>query len=87
MALDAIAALAHADADDTVAAGKALEAFVLRQLLAEVRSGSGHALGGGGFAGETFQEMLDSALADSMAGAGGVGLGKLVATPPLKDPR
>ncbi len=29
---------------------------------------------GGGFAGDTFQDMLDGALADAMAGAGGLGM-------------
>ncbi len=49
-----------------------LEAFFLRQFLAEARPESG--LMGGGFAGETFRDMLDSALADAMASAGGLGL-------------
>jgi len=53
-------------------AARQLEAFFLRQLLAEARPESG--ILGGGFAGDTFRDMLDSALADAMASAGGLGL-------------
>jgi murein DD-endopeptidase MepM/ murein hydrolase activator NlpD len=63
--------------DDGVAkAASGLEAHFLRQILAEVRDAS-PALDGG-FAGSTFKEMLDGALADSMAAAGGIGLGKMI---------
>lgn len=59
---------ARADEPDEVRAGRGLEAFFLRQLLAETR-GTGGMLSGG-FAGETFQAMLDEAMADAMANAG-----------------
>ena len=59
---------ARADEPDEVRAGRGLEAFFLRQLLSETR-GTGGMLSGG-FAGETFQSMLDEALADAMANAG-----------------
>lgn len=54
------------------AAAKQLEAFFLRQFLTEARPKN--SLLTGGFAGETFQGMLDGALADAMAEAGGFGL-------------
>jgi murein DD-endopeptidase MepM/ murein hydrolase activator NlpD len=54
-------------------AAKQLEAFFLRQFLAEARPDSSGVMGGG-FAGDTFKDMLDSALADSMAAAGGLGM-------------
>ncbi len=53
-------------------AARQLEAFFLRQFLAEARPESSFL--GGGFAGDTFRDMLDGALADSMATAGGLGL-------------
>jgi murein DD-endopeptidase MepM/ murein hydrolase activator NlpD len=58
-------------------AGKQLEAFFLRQLLAEARPQGG--MLGGGFAGDTFKQMLDEAIADKMAAAGGIGLAALFA--------
>jgi len=53
-------------------AAKQLEAFFLRQFLAEARPDT--SVLGGGFAGDTFKDMLDGALADSMAAAGGLGM-------------
>lgn len=63
--------------DDADVAAKQLEAFFLRRLLAEARP---RGLTGGGFAGETFSQMLDEALADKLAGAGGVGMSQLFAS-------
>jgi murein DD-endopeptidase MepM/ murein hydrolase activator NlpD len=63
-------------ADPALAAGKQLEAFFLRQLLAEARPQSG---GDGGFAGDTFKQMFDEAVADKMSSAGGIGLSELFA--------
>ncbi len=53
-------------------AARQLEAFFLRQFLAEARPRS--SMLGGGFAGDTFRDMLDGAMADAMAAAGGLGL-------------
>ena len=53
-------------------AAKQLEAFFLRQLLAEARPKGG--MIDGGFAGDTFSQMLDEAIADKIAGAGGLGM-------------
>lgn len=57
--------------DAAATAGKQLEAFFLRQLLAEARPTAG---GQDGFAGDTFKQMFDDAVADKMSGAGGIGL-------------
>ena len=57
-------------ADPAHTAGKQLEAFFLRQLLAEARPQAG---GDDGFAGDTFKQMFDEAVADKMSGAGGIG--------------
>jgi murein DD-endopeptidase MepM/ murein hydrolase activator NlpD len=59
--------------DSVQVAAKQLEAFFLRQLLAESRPQGGGMLDGG-FAGDTFKQMLDEAMADKMAAAGGIGL-------------
>lgn len=59
--------------DDAQVAAKQLEAFFLRQLLSESRP-QGGGLIDGGFAGDTFKQMLDEAIADKMTAAGGVGL-------------
>jgi murein DD-endopeptidase MepM/ murein hydrolase activator NlpD len=59
--------------DDAKTAAKQLEAFFLRQLLAEARPQGGGGIDGG-FAGDTFKQMLDDALADKMSGAGGLGM-------------
>ncbi len=75
-------AVARSGADTPEArreAAGAMEAYLLRQMLAEVRSSSSPGMLDGGFAGATFQEMLDGALADSMAAAGGMGLGPTIA--------
>lgn len=53
-------------------AAKQLEAFFLRQFLAEARPSTGSK--DGGFAGDTFKDMFDNALADSMSASGGFGL-------------
>lgn len=66
--------LHRADQDDAGAAARALESYFLRQVFAELRKTSDGVLLGGGFAGSTFQEILDGAMADSMAASGGVGL-------------
>lgn len=58
--------------DGAGVAAKQLEAFFLRQLLAEARPRSGGL--DGGFAGDTFKQMLDEAVADKVAGAGGLGM-------------
>lgn len=64
--------------DAITKAATGLEAFFLRQLLAETRPADGGGLDGG-FAGDTFHDMLDGAMADKMASAGGVGLAKVIA--------
>ncbi|MFN0249704.1 MAG: peptidoglycan DD-metalloendopeptidase family protein [Kofleriaceae bacterium] len=56
-------------------AAKQLEAFFLRQLLAEARPQGGGI--DGGFAGDTFKQMLDEALADRMSNAGGFGMASM----------
>jgi murein DD-endopeptidase MepM/ murein hydrolase activator NlpD len=53
-------------------AARQLESFFLRQFLAEARPESSFL--GGGFAGDTFRDMLDTALSDAMSAAGGLGL-------------
>lgn len=58
-------------------AAKQLEAFFLRRLLAEARPQGG--MLDGGFAGDTFKQMLDEAIADKMTAAGGVGMAQLFA--------
>ncbi len=75
--ISGVTTAANAD-DDAKKAGAGLESFFLRQVLAEVRSSSEGSLLDGGFAGSTFHEMLDGALADSMAKNGGLGIGKMV---------
>jgi murein DD-endopeptidase MepM/ murein hydrolase activator NlpD len=85
--------------DGAHVAAKQLEAFFLRQLLAESRPQGGGMLDGG-FAGDTFKQMLDEAIADKMTAAGGVGMtalfakqlgktdevGAVAARPPLHAP-
>ena len=61
--------------DDSKKAARQLEAFFLRRLLAEARPQGGAI--DGGFAGDTFKQMLDEAVADKMADAGGLGLAKM----------
>lgn len=55
-----------------------LEAHFTRQILAEFHMDKG-AWTGGGMAGETFAGMLQESLADTIAKAGGLGLGKTIA--------
>lgn len=62
---------------DAAGAATAMEAYFLRRVLAEVHPGD--AFTGGGLAGSTFHEMLNEALADEMAEAGGIGLAAQVA--------
>lgn len=64
---------APTQAEQAKTAAKQLEAFFLRQILAEARPQGGGGIDGG-FAGDTFKQMLDEQLADKMAGAGGLGL-------------
>jgi murein DD-endopeptidase MepM/ murein hydrolase activator NlpD len=58
--------------DSVKTAASQLEAFFVRQLLAEARPKGG--MLDGGFAGDTFSQMLDEAIADKIAGAGGLGM-------------
>ena len=58
--------------DDPDTAAKQLEAYFLRQILAEV--GPGGAFGGKGIAGSTFRGMFEEALADAISETGQVGL-------------
>lgn len=64
-------------ADQARTAGRQLEAFFLRQLLAESRPQGG--MLDGGFAGDTFKQMLDDAIADKMSAAGGIGMAAMFA--------
>lgn len=64
--------------DDRAEAGRKLEAYFLRRMLAEVRMSSSDPLLSGGVGGKMFQEMLDEAMADSMAEAGGFGIAEVV---------
>ena len=66
-------AVAPAAKDPAKTAAKQLEAFFLRQLLKEARP-QGASMLDGGFAGDTFKDMLDEALADKMSAAGGLGM-------------
>ena len=77
-----LAANATTTAKDAKTAAKRLEAFFVRQLLAEARpkGGGGGADGiDGGFAGDTFKQMLDEAVADKVASAGGMGMAQMFA--------
>jgi murein DD-endopeptidase MepM/ murein hydrolase activator NlpD len=62
---------------DAKVAAQQLEAFFLRQLLSETKT-SGSAIDGG-FAGDTFKQMLNEAIADKMVAAGGVGMASMFA--------
>jgi murein DD-endopeptidase MepM/ murein hydrolase activator NlpD len=64
--------------DGAKTAAKQLEAFFLRQMLSEARPQGGGGLDGG-FAGDTFKQMLDDAIADKMSAAGGVGMSQMFA--------
>ncbi len=59
-------------------AGKQLEAFFLRRMLAEMRATVGEGMFSGGYAEETFQNMLDEAMADEMSKSGGVGIAEMI---------
>ncbi|MBL4637204.1 MAG: peptidoglycan DD-metalloendopeptidase family protein [Kofleriaceae bacterium] len=59
-------------------AGKKLEAFFLRRMLAEMRATVGEGMFSGGYAEETFQDMLDEAMADEMSKSGGVGIAEMI---------
>jgi murein DD-endopeptidase MepM/ murein hydrolase activator NlpD len=63
--------------DDAKTAARQLEAFFIRQLLAETRPQGG--MLDGGFAGDTFKQMLDEAISDKMAAAGGFGMSTMFA--------
>lgn len=75
-ALGTITTPAHHD--DAKTAAKQLEAFFVRQFLAEARPHGGGMIDGG-FAGDTFKQMLDEAVADKLAGAGGLGMADMFA--------
>lgn len=64
--------------DPAAAAAKQLEAFFLRRLLAETRPKGG--MLDGGFAGDTFKDMLDEQIADKISAAGGIGMGNMFET-------
>ncbi|HWM88612.1 MAG TPA: peptidoglycan DD-metalloendopeptidase family protein [Kofleriaceae bacterium] len=72
------AAPAPTAADDAAKAGRMLEAYFLRRIMAEVRTTGEGGLLAPGFGGQVFREMLDEALADRMAEGGGVGLADMV---------
>jgi murein DD-endopeptidase MepM/ murein hydrolase activator NlpD len=78
LANHAAGAPAETKAHQVQTAAKQLEAFFLRRLLAEARPQGGGMLDGG-FAGDTFKQMLDEAIADKMTAAGGVGMTSLFA--------
>jgi murein DD-endopeptidase MepM/ murein hydrolase activator NlpD len=59
-------------------AARQLESFFLRQMLSESRPQGGGMLDGG-FAGDTFKQMLDEAIADKMTAAGGIGMTQMFA--------
>jgi murein DD-endopeptidase MepM/ murein hydrolase activator NlpD len=65
-------------ANEVKTAAKQLEAFFLRQMLSEAKPQGGGAIDGG-FAGDTFKQMLDDALADKMSAAGGIGMASMFA--------
>jgi Rod binding domain-containing protein len=65
---------ARPDDDETTTAARGLESHFLKQLMSEVQNSADGGMLDGGFAGSTFREMLNGALADNMAKAGGIGL-------------
>ncbi len=67
---------APTQAEQAKTAAQQLEAFFLRQLLAEARPSGAGGLDSG-FAGDTVKQMLDEALADKMAGGGGLGMAEM----------
>ncbi len=64
--------------DDKLVAARQLEAFFVRRILAEARPKGG--MLDGGFAGETFAQMLDEALSDQLSGAGKLGMAEMFAS-------
>ena len=69
---------APAKPDDAHTAAKQLEAFFTRRLLAEAQPDGGGMLDGG-FAGDTFKQMFNEALADKMSSGSGLGMSELFA--------
>ncbi len=69
---------APAKPDDAHVAAKQLEAFFTRRLLAEAQPDGGGMLDGG-FAGDTFKQMFNEALADKMSSGSGLGMSELFA--------
>ena len=63
------------DRGDPADAASKLEAFFVRQFLAQARPSTPGMLDGG-FAGDTFRDMLDGAMADAISSAGGLGLAR-----------
>lgn len=59
-------------------AGKQLEAFFLRRMLAEMRATVGEGMFSGGYSTEMFQNMLDEAMADEMSESGSVGIADVI---------
>ena len=76
-------AAAATKTDGAHTAAKQLEAFFLRRMLAEARPSGGGSGGAGsldgGFAGDTFKQMFDEAIADKMSAAGGIGMAEMMA--------
>ena len=68
-----------AESSSAEKAAQDLEAFFVRQMLAELRASSDNPVFGGGYAGKMFQEMLDERMAEQMSKAGGLGIADLVA--------
>lgn len=64
--------------NDVRTAAKSFEAYFFRQIFAEFRKSSPEGMFSGGFAESTFQEMLDGAMADSMAASQGTGLSAMI---------
>ncbi len=59
-------------------AARQLEALFVRRMLSESH-GTGGGMLDGGFAGDTFKQMMDEALADKMTAGNGIGMQKLFA--------
>ena len=76
--LESISSLSTLESDDVRHVAVQMEAYFLRRMFAEMRSSSSAALLNGGTGGKAFQEMLDEALADEMAMAGGFGIAELI---------
>lgn len=75
--LNAPAAHTADPAEQRKLASKQLEAFFLRRVLAEAKPAGGGGMLDGGFAGETFKQMLDDTLADKMSASGGLGIAQM----------